>query len=230
MESIKAKCSAVESFSGECSAEYIVMLNTANDILKQIEKIHYEAQREQQKIRMQIIKLKSTQENLTSKATRYSSLINETQSDCQKYSREMDYIRSHPIATTKTDSEGNEYTEMVVDEVAYRAAARRQAEASSFLNLQMSRQASVYETNNKVKSKLESFEWTYKGATLVVKNIEKCIYEIKKTISAMEYEAKYNNMKLGEVKEALSAYLASKPIFLPSGATYNVFAESDISK
>ena len=229
MGSIKAKYSSVELFFDKCSTEYPIVLNIANEILRQVEQMLYEAERDKQKLRSQIIKLKAMQDGLSSKSMRCSAMISEAQSECQCYSREMEYIQSHPIPTTKTDSDGNEYTEMVVDEAAYRAASRNQMEASSTLSLQMSKQYDIEEVGDRIKDKIEDFEWTYKGIELIIKNLETCVYEIKKTISAMEYEADYNNTKFHEVLEALSAYLASKPIFMPSNAVYDVFANENIT-
>ncbi len=229
MGSIKAKYSSVELFFDKCSTEYPIVLNIANEILRQVEQMLYEAERDKQKLRSQIIKLKAMQDGLSSKSMRCSAMISEAQSECQRYSREMEYIQSHPIPTTKTDSDGNEYTEMVVDEAAYRAASRNQMEASSTLSLQMSKQYDIEEVGDRIKDKIEDFEWTYKGIELIIKNLETCVYEIKKTISAMEYEADYNNTKFREVLEALSAYLASKPIFMPSNAVYSQECEANIT-
>ena len=229
MGSIKAKYSSVELFFDKCSTEYPIVLNIANEVLRQVEQMLYEAERDKQKLRSQIIKLKAMQDGLSSKSMRCSAMISEAQSECQRYSREMEYIQNHPIPTTKTDSDGNEYTEMVVDEAAYRAASRSQMEASSMLSLQMSKQYDIEEVGDRIKDKIEDFEWTYKGIELIIKNLETCVYEIKKTISAMEYEADYNNTKFREVLEALSAYLASKPIFMPSNAVYDVFANENIT-
>ena len=226
MGSIKATFSAVDVYASNCSNDYVAMINTANEILTRVEKLHTDVQEDYEKISKQIVRLQIMREEVATKVKSYEHKMNEAAAEAERWQAEIDYLYSHPDTVTSTDEDGNETTEEVYDYAAISAAERKRDDAMEIYYLYREKYEAAYSVLVETENTQSRFETIKNAIHAVGESIQSDIYEIKKYISAIGDEAEHNTRSLQGVLGSLSTYLASKAIFMPAGAIYEDFASS----
>ena len=226
MGSIKATFSAVDVYASNCSNDYVAMINTANEILTRVEKLHTDVQEDYEKISKQIVRLQLMREEVATKVKSYEHKMNEAAAEAERWQAEIDYLYSHPDTVTSTDEDGNETTEEVYDYAAISAAERKRDDVMEIYYLYREKYGEAYAVLVETESTQSRFETIKNAIHAVGESIQSDIYEIKKYISAIGDEAEHNTRSLQGVLGSLSTYLVSKAMFMPAGAIYEDFASS----
>lgn len=224
MGSIKATFSAVSEYASNCSDDYVLMINTANEILSRVENIYKDVQEDYEKIGKQIVRLQMMRDEVSSKTTSYEYKMNSAAAEVERWQAEIDYLYSHPDVRTTTDEDGNETTELVYDYAAINAAERNKAIAREEYYHYRGKFDEANSVLHETERAISRFETIKSAIHAVGEAVQNDIYEIKKYINAIGDEAEYNSHSLAGVIGSLSTYLASKAMFMPAGAHYEDFA------
>lgn len=226
MDNLIVTVSAVETCADDFSSEYSVVWERAIEISSCVEKMHYEIQADSTKLARQIVQGKQILDDIHLKVEKYRALMANAIEDVNRCEIEIDYILSHPITVTRTDEDGNDYTVEEIDEVALAAAERARDYAQEIYEQYRDKYNEATVVMDEISAVCYGFEQTKHGIDAVDEIIQTNIFEIKKYINAIENEIKHNTRSLQGVLESLSTYLASKAMFMPSGAIYEDFASS----
>lgn len=228
MASIKAKFSAIEKYKDQCVDEYRGIINLANDILDRTERLLIFVMGESEKISIQLIRAEMLCEQIEFKVKNYNGRSAEALRVADGYSQQIDYIYSHPMTITETDSEGNQSSRQVVDYDSIRVAERSRDEAHYTGNRYKEMAFDAQMVCTEAKSLFYDLSRKKQGIEQVSSDIQNYIYEIRKYINAIADEASFNVNSLQGVISSLRNYLASKAIFMPEGAHYEQFVSEKI--
>lgn len=226
MGSIKVTFSAVDLYARNCCDDYVTMINTANEILSRVEKMHRDVQEDYEKISHQIVRAQMMRDEIATKTESYEYKMESAAADVERCQAEIDYLYNHPDIITSTDEDGNVTTEEVYDYEAIQLAQRRRDEAQQIYLCYREKYNQAHAVFQETENTLNSYEMMKEGIYLVGEAIQSDIYEIKKYIIAMSDEAEYNVRSLQSVLRNLSSYLSSRAIFMPVRTHYEDFAAS----
>ncbi len=224
MGSIKTTVSAVGAFVDASKSGYGEMIALAQDVLSKAEGLYHSAEAEKEKIEAQVAQANALYNEISAKVNFYEARMDDALYERQSYEEEIEYIYNNPITITETDEEGNETTREIIDTAALRAAERGRDNAQQEYEMYSEKYYEASAVRREVDSIVYRFEMTKKGVEAAANAILQDTYQIKKYIGAMEEESAHNVQALTAVYERLQDYLASKAIFMPSGATYMEFA------
>lgn len=226
MGGIKTIYSAVENYVCSSSDNYILMINTANEILSRIEKLFTDVRENYEKINYQIARFQPMQEKLSLKIKSYKSNMDVADAEVKRWQAEIDYLKSHPNTITTTDDDGNETTEEVYDYDAINAADARKEESEKLYRFYRGKHNEAKRLLADVETTKNDFRTIKNAISEVGESIQSDLLEVKKYVRAIGDEAEYNTRSLQGVLGSLSTYLASKAMFMPTGAIYEDFASS----
>lgn len=227
MRSLITTYSAILTYVDNLSCDYGIILNRARDKNAQLEKLYYEVQSDLESISRQIIRGRRIYDEIQVKVEKYKSLMDDAAVEISRCDDEIDYIYSHPIARTYTDSDGDSYTVEEIDEAALSAARRARYRAQAEYEIYRDKYDNTNSVKYEISSMLNRFESIKSGIEIIAQMIQSDIYEIKKYISSIENEANYNLQHTGDTAESVNVYLNSKAIFMPVGARYFEFAATN---
>ncbi len=224
MASMKVTLSALEKYAVSHRDGCTALLETAQMLHRTVAQMYHEVQESYNSICVQHARAFSLWEESASKEKAYQSMMLSAESERSRYSDEMSYISSHPVARTSTDTEGNVSTYYEVDRAALRAAesGRNMAHTMYLRHSESAGNAALLSRGS--EQNVTRLGTLKQAICSVMQSIENDMYEIKKYIDALIDESQYNLYALGTATESVRDYLASKAIFLPNGANYEVYA------
>ncbi|MDE6435207.1 MAG: hypothetical protein K2L07_13365 [Lachnospiraceae bacterium] len=216
--------SSVEAFADSCSNEYSAIFSRANETLSRVEKLYYEVQSDAERLSQQIVRGKQMLDEIQLKVDKYQALMEDAVAEVDRCNEEIYYILSHPKLVTYTDEDGNDYTVEEIDEVALAAAERARDQAQTIYEQYRDKYDEATSVMYEVSATVNRFEQIKNGIDAVAQSMQADVFEIKKYINAIENESEYNLQTLQEAIDSIAAYLASKPIHMPVGTTFDYSA------
>lgn len=215
MGKLSVTVSAVDAYAQRLGAGYMNIAQESTEIQTEVSEMLMRVQQAQEDVTYQLAQTRELVSEAHSKAMMYESSLESAQRDADDASAEMDYIQSHPIPVTREDSEGNTYTEYVIDEAAYAAASSRYNTAMSQVQYFSAKYTQAMRVTNEATAVCARFENMQRAIASVENLIQEQQYQISQHHREICSEANYNLQYMRNVLEKMGDYLACKPIFIP---------------
>lgn len=216
MGSLSVQYSEIVRFANDCRGEYKTLLDYAGEACSNVKDCLKRVQWSLDKVNEQLSLARRLLEQINIKVSVYRSQMEEAKRQVEHCRERVNYILSHPVTRSYTDSNGESHTVSEIDEEALASARRELAYAETTYRHYYEKYAAVEAIRQEVIAWVNKLEILKKAIDSVYQSVQQDLYQTEKFANAIQSECGYNLQKLNDVIDCISDYLDSKPIYIPS--------------